>query len=79
MAIMGYSGFLKAPALLEPHHQIVSCHIPDTPWVGGGSYPSAEVQSVSSTAPAERNGSVSNWNSIFFLSLYDQWMLRAFF
>ena len=26
----GYSAFSKAPALLEPHHQIVQCHIQDT-------------------------------------------------
>ena len=26
----GYSGFLKAAALLEPHHQIVLYHIQDT-------------------------------------------------
>ena len=30
MAIKGYSTFSKAPALLEPHHQIVLCHIQDT-------------------------------------------------
>ena len=30
MAIKGYSPFPKAPALLEPHHQIVKCHIYDT-------------------------------------------------
>ena len=30
MAIKGYSAFLKAPALLEPHHQISYCHIQDT-------------------------------------------------
>ena len=28
----GYSAFPKAPALLEPHHQIVLCHIRDTRW-----------------------------------------------
>ena len=50
MAMKGYSAFPKAPALLEPHHQIVSCHIQDTRW--GGSYSSAEVPSVYSTAPA---------------------------
>ena len=27
-----YSTFPKAPALLEPHHQIVSCHIQNTCW-----------------------------------------------
>ena len=26
----GYFAFLKSPALLEPYHQIVSCHIQDT-------------------------------------------------
>ena len=44
MAMKGYSAFPKAPALLEPHHQIVSCHIQDTRL--GGVYPSTEVQSV---------------------------------
>ncbi len=29
MVIKEYSAFLKAPALLEPHHQIVQCHIQD--------------------------------------------------
>ena len=32
MAIKGYSAFPNAPALLEHHHQIVSCHILDTRW-----------------------------------------------
>ena len=32
MAMKGYSVFPKAPALLELHHQIVSCHIQDTRW-----------------------------------------------
>ena len=32
MAIKWYSTFTKAPALLEPHHQIVLCHILDTHW-----------------------------------------------
>ena len=27
MAIKGYSAFLKALAFLEPHYQIVLCHI----------------------------------------------------
>ena len=30
MAMKGYSTFPKAPALLEPHHQIASCHVKDT-------------------------------------------------
>ena len=48
----GYTAFLKTPALLEPHNQIVWCHIQDTSWMWG-SYPSAEKQSVYSTAPAD--------------------------
>ena len=28
----GVITFPKAPALLEPHHQIVLCHIQDTCW-----------------------------------------------
>ena len=47
MAMKGYSAFPKAPALLKPHHHIWTLVI------GGGSYPSAEVQSVYSTAPAD--------------------------
>ena len=34
MAMKEYSAFPKAPALLEPYHQIVSCHIQDTHWWG---------------------------------------------
>ena len=34
MATKGYSTFFKAPALLEPHHQIVKCHIQITRWEG---------------------------------------------
>ena len=49
------SAFPKAPALLEPHHQLVSWHIQDTRWVGEV-LPSVEKQSVYSTAPA-------NWTS----------------
>ena len=32
MAIKGYFVFPEAPALLEPHHQIVQCHIQNTRW-----------------------------------------------
>ena len=32
MAMTRYSALLKASALLEPHHQIVSCHVEDTRW-----------------------------------------------
>ena len=35
MAVKEYSTFPKATALLEPHHQIVECHIQDTHWEGG--------------------------------------------
>ena len=30
IVVKEYSAFLKAPALLEPHHQIVKCHIKDS-------------------------------------------------
>ena len=49
MAMMGYSVFSKAPAWLEPHHQID--FISRT--LIGSSYHSAEVHSVYSTAPAD--------------------------
>ena len=51
MAMKGYSALPKAPALLEPFHQIFS--IISRTFVGVGSYPSAEVQSVYSTALAD--------------------------
>ena len=36
MAMKRYPAFPKAPALLEPHHQIVYCHIQGThKWEGG--------------------------------------------
>ena len=57
MAMKGYSAFPKDPALLELHHWIVLCHIQDTRW-GMESYPSAEKQSVYSTAPPD-------WASLF--------------
>ena len=34
MAVKWCSAFPKAPASLEPHHQIVECHIQDTHWGG---------------------------------------------
>ena len=40
MAMKGYAAFPKAPALLEPHYQIVKCHIQDTRWAE--SYSSAD-------------------------------------
>ena len=48
----GYSAFSKAAALLEPHHQIVKCHIQDIQWGGGVLFPSAEMRLVYSTASA---------------------------
>ena len=35
MEMEGCSAFPKAPALLEPHHQIVLCHNQDTHWGKG--------------------------------------------
>ena len=52
IAMKEYSAFPKAPDLLELHHQIVECHIQDT---HGGGYPSAEMQSVYSTASVDWN------------------------
>ena len=51
MAMKGYSAFPKAPALLEPHHQIVI--VISRTLVGGVSYASAKKQSVYSTAQAD--------------------------
>ena len=48
MTMKWYSLFSKTLALLEAQQQIVSCHIQDT---RRGSYATAEVQSVYSTAP----------------------------
>ena len=50
MAMKEYSTFPKAPALLEPHHQIVQCPIQYTHLKGGGLTSFAEKQSVYSTA-----------------------------
>ena len=50
MAMKRYSAFPKAPALVEPHHQMVSCHIQDARW---GVYSSSEMQLVFSIAPAD--------------------------
>ena len=45
MEMKGFSAFLKAPALLEPHNRIVLWIL-----VGGAAYSSAEMQSVYSKA-----------------------------
>ena len=50
MSVKRYSAFPKAPALLEPHHQIVNVIFRTLN--GWRSYPSVEMQSVYSTAPA---------------------------
>ena len=54
MAMKVCSTFPKAPALLEPHHQIVE----------GGSYPTAETQLVYSTAPADWATDI--WGRVLF-------------
>ena len=63
MEMKGCSEFPKAPASLEPQHQISSCHIKDTRcWE---SYPSAKKQSVYSTAqPTGQNILVYDKNFI---------------
>ena len=50
MAIKRYPASSKALALQEPHHQLVQCHKQNIGW---GGVPSAEMQSVYSTVPAE--------------------------
>ena len=50
LAMKVYSVFSKAPAL-EPHHQILSSHSGHS--LGKGSYSSAEMQLVYSTALAD--------------------------
>ena len=46
----GYSAFPKAPALMKPLYQIFLSHVRTL--IGRVSYPSAEMQSVYSTTPA---------------------------
>ena len=60
MAMEEYSAFSTVPALLEPHRQIVLCHIQNTHW-GEESYPSAEMQLVYNTALTE--WVVLDWNT----------------
>ena len=60
MVIKGQSTFLKATGL-EPHHQIVLCHIQDTRWMVEF-YRSAEMQSVYSPSPTD-------WARIDYLRL----------
>ena len=53
IAMKWCSAFPKAPASQEPHHQIIMCYVQDICSKVGGSYPSVEVQSVYSKAPAD--------------------------
>ena len=69
MAKKGCSAFPKTPASLEPHHQIVYCHIRT---LIGGSYPSVEVQSVYSTAPADWANEVLD-NHLCFNEMLDNY------
>ena len=55
MAMKGYSTFPKAPALREPHNQIIQCHIRR----GGIPTPQQLVYSTAPTDWAVRNG-ISN-------------------
>ena len=64
-AMKWYSAFPKAPALLEPRPSDCLVSYPRHSLVGGGSYPSAEVQSVYFTAPAD-------WASVHYDFQYDQ-------
>ena len=73
MAIKGCSAFLKAPALLEPRHEIVLYHHQDTR-CGGGPYPSAEMQSMYSATPSDSIRLSIIWKS----DLTDK-MKRSFF
>ena len=75
----GCAEFPKAPSLVEPHPQIILCHIQDTRWAG--SYSSAEKQLVHSTAPVDwankRNDLLNDFNAIsihlgLFYVLWDQ-------
>ena len=56
IAMKGYSAFPNAPALLEPHHQIIYYHIQNTRWRWWDLTPSEVMQSVCSIAPADGSG-----------------------
>ena len=74
MAIKGYCAFLK------PHHHwnltIRLFSVISRTLIGGWSYPSAEVQSVYSTAPTD--GAIIVWNLMFFFSFYDKYTYLCF-
>ena len=68
MAMKGCSVLLNVSALLEPYHRIVKCHTRTL--VGGESYPSAEMQSVYSTAPADWDGeNIKEKRFVFFFNI----------
>ena len=50
----GHSKFAKTTELVEPHYQIVLCHIQDTGWVGVCE--SAEIKSVYSREQETSSG-----------------------
>ena len=70
----GYSTFPKAPALLEPHYQIVLCHIQDTRWWG-----LTPLQSVYSTAPADWAKTYLLSKELFLQLFILSWSLNTLF
>ena len=60
MTMKGYSVFRKVPALLEPHHQIVLCHIRT---LGGGVISLCRGVVVYFTAPAKWAISILRYRS----------------
>ena len=71
MAMKGYSAFPKAPAILEPRHQIASCHFQDTHW--GGSYPLCKEAVGVFYSPSWLCQQKKNWR---FLSIQVFWADR---
>ena len=63
-----YSAYTKSLASLKPHHQIVLCHILETPL--GKFYRSAEMQSLYYAAPTDRAIIIYGW------SIQLEWLLR---
>ena len=75
MAMKWCPAFPKGLVLLEPHHQIVLCHIQDTRCGGGACLPT-EKQSVYSAAPVDwvtfmaylwKCGRLSKWALLVFM------------
>ena len=71
MAMKWFSAFPKAPAFLEPHHQIVKCHITLRLFFWGrGTYTSAEKQLVYSIAASSQVSlllRLLTWHRVYFL------------